>query len=254
MLICGIYKITNPNNKIYIGQSIDILNRWSNYKSLHCKNQIYLHRSLKKYGVHKHKFEVICQCDELELNNLEKYYIDLFQCFNNKFGLNLREGGYGGGRLSLETKERMSKAQKGHFVSQETRRKMSIFNKGKVLSFETREKMRKTRKGKLKSDEHKIKLSKSLMGHNVSDDIKKAMSVKHKGVKLTEKHKQNISKSLKGKKTFNSIKIIDTKNNTIYESINDAHKSTNINYRKLSNMLSGKCKNTTTLRYYKSNT
>ena len=28
----GIYKITNPNGKVYIGQSIDIDKRWNKYK------------------------------------------------------------------------------------------------------------------------------------------------------------------------------------------------------------------------------
>ena len=52
----GIYKITSPTNKIYIGQSIDIENRFTKYKSLDCKNQVRLYNSLKKYGFDKHKF------------------------------------------------------------------------------------------------------------------------------------------------------------------------------------------------------
>ena len=47
----GIYKITNPKNKVYIGQSKDIIKRWYYYKTLHCKSQIKLYNSLLKYGV-----------------------------------------------------------------------------------------------------------------------------------------------------------------------------------------------------------
>lgn len=36
----GIYKITNPNGKIHIGQSIDLECRFKCYKYLKCKNQI----------------------------------------------------------------------------------------------------------------------------------------------------------------------------------------------------------------------
>ena len=46
----GIYKITNPNGKVYIGQSIDIDKRWNKYKVKNCKPQIRLYNSLNKYG------------------------------------------------------------------------------------------------------------------------------------------------------------------------------------------------------------
>ena len=33
-VVCGIYKIENiVNGKVYIGQSIDIYNRWQNHKT-----------------------------------------------------------------------------------------------------------------------------------------------------------------------------------------------------------------------------
>ena len=38
----GIYKITSPSNKIYIGQSINIERRFKEYKTLkNCKFQIF---------------------------------------------------------------------------------------------------------------------------------------------------------------------------------------------------------------------
>ena len=37
--ICGIYKITSPSNKIYIGQSININNRIVHYRNYICKDQ-----------------------------------------------------------------------------------------------------------------------------------------------------------------------------------------------------------------------
>jgi hypothetical protein len=32
--ICGIYKITSPSGKVYIGQSVDIKRRFTTYKIL----------------------------------------------------------------------------------------------------------------------------------------------------------------------------------------------------------------------------
>ena len=130
MKICGIYKITSPSNKIYIGQSIDIVKRWNVYHRLHCANQTRLYYSFKKHGTEKHKFEILCQCDKSELNNLEEYYIRLYQTFNSKFGMNLQ----------CRNDERIE-------ISEETREKMSInrvgrkgYWKGKKLSEATRKK------------------------------------------------------------------------------------------------------------------
>ena len=96
----GIYKITSPSKKIYIGQSIDIEYRKTDYSKLKCKRQPKLYCSLKKYGWEKHKFEIIHECLTGQLNELEKYYIDLFQTFNSKHGMNLRDGGGSHGRHS----------------------------------------------------------------------------------------------------------------------------------------------------------
>lgn len=100
--ICGIYKITNPNGKIYIGQSINIHKRWLSYKGIRCKTQIKLLNSLKKYGVDNHKFEILQECLPEELNKLEKYYVDLYQTFNCDNGLNLKDGGGNYVKLSDE--------------------------------------------------------------------------------------------------------------------------------------------------------
>lgn len=47
---CGIYKIQNLiNNKIYIGQSINIEKRLSAHKS--SKDSCYIHNAIQKYGI-----------------------------------------------------------------------------------------------------------------------------------------------------------------------------------------------------------
>ena len=74
MSIIGIYKITNPKGKVYIGQSIDCYKRKKYYQHSYCKKQIFIYRSILKYGWDSHKWEIVCQCEEKELNNLEKYY------------------------------------------------------------------------------------------------------------------------------------------------------------------------------------
>ena len=55
----GIYKITSPSNRIYIGQTVDFIKRKSHYRNLKRNHQIRLFNSIKKYGWDKHKLELI---------------------------------------------------------------------------------------------------------------------------------------------------------------------------------------------------
>ena len=86
-IMIGIYKITNPKNRVYIGQSIDIEKRFSFYKRLSCKGQKKLYNSFLKYKIENHKFQVLCECNIDELNDKERYYQELHNVLS-KNGLN----------------------------------------------------------------------------------------------------------------------------------------------------------------------
>lgn len=83
----GIYKITSPSGKVYIGQSVNIEKRFIRYKNLHCKSQPKIYSSIKKYGWNKHNFEILLECEVYELNGKERYYQDLYNCIGI-YGLN----------------------------------------------------------------------------------------------------------------------------------------------------------------------
>jgi group I intron endonuclease len=82
----GIYKITNPNNKVYIGQSINIEKRFKQYKRYACKSQPKLYNSFNEYGVNNHLFEIIKKCEIEELNNKERFYQEKYNAIEK--GLN----------------------------------------------------------------------------------------------------------------------------------------------------------------------
>lgn len=98
----GIYKIQNKvNGKIYIGQSVNIENRWKQHirelnKESHA-NQ-HLLSSWKKYGQENFEFSVICTCNSYELDEKEIYYIDLYKTYNYEYGYNMTIGGTGAKR------------------------------------------------------------------------------------------------------------------------------------------------------------
>ena len=88
---CGIYKITNlTTDECYIGQAVDIYKRWNE----HCKcglgidtppgNKLY--KAIQEYGLDNFTFEVLTECKQSELNEKEKYFIELYQA--NLFGYN----------------------------------------------------------------------------------------------------------------------------------------------------------------------
>ena len=70
----GIYKITNPFNEIYVGQSKNIIRRFKTYKTLNIsvKTQTKLFTSFIEYGVENHNFEVIEECEICDLNGYDK--------------------------------------------------------------------------------------------------------------------------------------------------------------------------------------
>lgn len=112
--ICGIYKITNNiNKKVYIGQSVDIFNRWNHHKSC-CKNKKCheynspFYRALRKYGSNNFTFEIIEQCNVDELDDKEIQYINQYNSFvhsKNSNGYNNSIGGNQGSRFRVKTEE-----------------------------------------------------------------------------------------------------------------------------------------------------
>ena len=138
----GIYKITNPKEKIYIGQSINIEKRFYRYSiiSANVNKQTKLYRSFLKYGVDNHKFEIIEKCGCHELNQKERHYQELYNCVNDGLNCFYTSTNDKTGRPSLETLKRMSDAQKGnqHWLgkkhNQQAKDKISKANTGKKHS------------------------------------------------------------------------------------------------------------------------
>lgn len=98
IMITGIYRITNLiNNKVYIGQSININKRTKEhfYKAELESGQDYnspLHRAIRKYGEENFLVELLEECSVEDLDEREKYYIKI----NNSIipnGYNISHGG-----------------------------------------------------------------------------------------------------------------------------------------------------------------
>lgn len=153
-ILIGIYKIVSPSKRVYIGQAFNIYKRWVTYRGNpdKYKQQTLLYHSMLKYGHKKHTFEIVEQCTKEELDKKEDYYIELFQCFNSKHGLNLKRGG-AKGSLSDESKKKISESKKGDKncwfgkkFSDEHRKKIGDANRGKKITGERLERLKASAK------------------------------------------------------------------------------------------------------------
>lgn len=129
----GIYLIqNNVNNKMYIGQAVDIEARWQYHFSTLKNNKHpnrHLQQSVNKYGLDQFTFEILCECSEEQLNTLEQYYIYCLDTTDPNIGYNRQWGGQSN-RPSEETKRKMSEAHRGKKHSEETKRKIGDAHRG----------------------------------------------------------------------------------------------------------------------------
>lgn len=124
----GIYKYTNKiNNKVYIGQSVNIERRIKEHNNRAFTNgnndfNSLLSRALRKYGLDNFVIEVIEECSKEELDEKEKFYIAQYNSCNPSCGYNLQLGGDsnlgGAGKLTFEELELLTWELKNTTISQ----------------------------------------------------------------------------------------------------------------------------------------
>ena len=261
----GIYKITSPSGKIYIGQSVNILSRINKYKTARCITQPIILKSILKYGWENHVFEIVCECEQSELNEKERYYQEMFDCIG-KNGLNcmLTNTRTKSGKARQETIDKLTgrklpestrEKMRNKKLSEETRRKISQSNTGRVMSEETKRKISESNSGKKRTQEYIDKMKLRVM----SDETKEKIKLSKKGMKYSEQARANLRLAKKGTKPSedclnnsrlaNSKKVINTKDGIIYNSISELSKILKISSSTLSAKLNNKIKNNTTFMF-----
>lgn len=259
----GIYMIrfgNDENMHFYIGQSVNIKRRkWEHLNEL--RNGTHANRYMQhvydKCGEESMTFEVLCECTEDKLNELEEYYIYTMYAFadDGMRGMNLNTGGEGGQNFSAETKRKISEAGKGHSVSDETRKKISEALKWHTESPETRAKIseaqkgNKYREGKTASAKTRAKISEAQKGNKSCV-----------GRKLSEETKQKISKANKGKPGRRGpdsprygkppsplagkpkVSVICIETNEIFDSCAEAGRAYNVDGASINSVVHGKSK------------
>ena len=94
--VIGIYKITNQlTQECYIGQSVNIQDRFKQHikagiGAVEVSNTNKLYAAMRTDGIENFSFELLLECPRDELNEQEKYFIELYQ--SNIVGYNSTGG------------------------------------------------------------------------------------------------------------------------------------------------------------------
>jgi group I intron endonuclease len=211
--IIGIYKIISPTGRIYVGQSVNINKRFSDYKYKDVINQVRLCASFNKYGVDAHIFEIIEECEFELLNIRERYWQDHYNVLSRK-GLNcvLTETDEQPRVISEYTREKMKKSALGKVFSDESKKKMSEAQK-RNMTDEKREYLKKLNLGRKHTEEQKRKISEKNKGKKVSEETKIKISEKAKGRKISEETRKKMSERAKNISNETRKKMSDVARN-----------------------------------------
>lgn len=152
LIMIGIYKITSPIGRVYVGQSKNIKKRiadhsWNRPLNLNRKLDLSIHT----YGRTLHIIEIIEECRIEDLNERERFWQEYYDCAS-EYGLNSMLTGTKDKPcvFSKEHKERIIKANTGSKMTEEAKIKMRNAKLGIKLSEERKLKMSLSRIGSKK--------------------------------------------------------------------------------------------------------
>jgi group I intron endonuclease len=110
----GIYKITSPTGKIYIGESLNLKTRCVVYLNPNrVKKQRGIYNSLIKYSIDEHTIEIIEFCTPDELLSRERFWQEHYNSVNEGLNCFLSSTSNKKKELSEDTKKIMSEKSKG---------------------------------------------------------------------------------------------------------------------------------------------
>jgi group I intron endonuclease len=206
---CGIYTITSPSGKQYVGSAVSFKARWRVHRrhlrqgAHHCLS---LQRAFNKYGEDALVFSKIAFCAKEDLIAREQEQIDA-RSRSKLYNSYMTAGSALGTKHGPEFGEKCRQRMLGSVQSEETKARRAESHKGQKRSAETRAKMseaqRGIRTGRKLTDEHKANIATGNKGKKRSSAARAKMSAaqkgKRSGVPLSDETKRKMSASLKGK-------------------------------------------------------
>ncbi len=174
-----LYKATNRiSGKSYIGLTDDYARRKAQHLGQAKRGSLHhFHCALRKYGAAAFDWSIIETCKTVERASARE--IDLikqFDTFNS--GYNMTTGGerIGPREYRAESRDKMSRANRGKVLSPETRALISAFRSSFKSSPETCAKISAANKGRRFTAEHKAKIAAARTGRPLTAEHRAAVS------------------------------------------------------------------------------
>jgi hypothetical protein len=265
----GVYSITSPSGKVYVGSSKDIKKRWKAYYSLSCKNQVKLYRSLVKHGIDNHLFKIEIECSIEELFEWEHHYSNYYSSITK--GLNCRIPNFGTtkGIVSqdsikrmidnhpknneswmVKTRERLLRQMADPTIKvkmiEGRKRWMESVNFSEIIK--ERYRNMPIEKRKEARDKCKATMIAKNNGSYHSQQFKDNLSKRVKGVPHTEEHKKKLKQNWESRRPL----ITDITTGIEYKNIDELCDAFNISKWSLWPKLTGRRPNNTNFRYKES--
>lgn len=214
--------------RVYIGiTGRDVSVRW--YSGSGYSGQPRFYNAIKKYGWDA--FEHVVLFEGLSREDAENMEIELIRKYRSTergYGFNAANGGSCAGKLTEESKK-----------------KISIANSGKRASAETRVKMSAARKGRKQTPEHIMHRFESRKGYKMSEKQRREMGERVSKQRLGTKHSDSTKEKIRQNSPVKKrIYQFSTDNDFIalYDSLSDASRATGVSVQNISNMAQGRYK------------
>lgn len=210
-MTCGVYLIQNKiNNKVYVGSSVNVEERWITHKlklnrSTH--HSLKLQNAWKKYGAINFDFKIIEICSTDQLINKEQLYIDSNSSYTSGYNGRPKAASCLGlirGPQSKEHRLKIALAKTG----------IKNANYGKPRSEETKRKIKEAQIGKPRKKQSAK--SNLLRSQSLKAFYKGDLSEKVKAHRI-KRMQQKISPSKETRKKISLSKIKHCKNNPLSE-------------------------------------
>lgn len=216
----SVYMHVFPNGKKYFGiTSRNPETRWRRGLGYATGTQKRLAAAITRFGWDNVTHIILLTNLDLKTAELaERFLIKKEDSTNPIFGYNISLGGHHAGKVSTETRKRISEANKKRIITPEHKKRISATltgristktqreallkaNKTRVITPETREKLRASRLGKTMSPEAKAKISAAHKGKEISETTRAKMRNAKVGIPFSTEHIANIQTTKRLKRT-----------------------------------------------------